>query len=127
MSRPGGVRVGGGKLTSNADFQRVYDGGRSWVSREVIVRALPSGLDATRCGFTVGRRIGKAVVRNRIKRRLREILRHFPLPVGWDIIVIARAPAARTDFHNLKSTVRDLLSKAGLLVEENENAGSGID
>jgi ribonuclease P protein component len=125
---PGGVKVrGGDKLTRNTDFQRVYDGGRSWAGREVVVRALPSGLNITRCGFAVGKRIGKAVVRNRTKRRLREILRHLPLRVGWDIVVIARAPAAQADFQNLKRTVEDLLLKAGLLVGENESAGSGVD
>lgn len=128
MSRPGGVKVRGrGKLTRNADFQRVYDGGRSWAGREVVIRALPSGLNITRCGFAVGRRIGKAVIRNRAKRRLREILRHSPLPVGWDIVVIARGPAAQADFQTLKRTVGDLLAKAGLRVGENENTGAGIN
>lgn len=114
-------------LTRNTDFQRVHDGGRSWAGKEVVVRALPNALDFTRCGFSVGRRVGKAVVRNRIKRRLREIIRKSPLCSGWDIVVIARAPAAQADFQSLEKTVGNLLFKAGLLVKKNESAGSGTD
>lgn len=104
-------------LTRSADFQRVYEGGRSWAAKEVVLRALPNALDVTRCGFAVGKRVGKAVVRNRIKRRLREIIRHSPLCSGWDIIVIARAAAAQADFQSLEKTVGDLLFKAGLLIK----------
>jgi len=113
-------------LTRNVDFQRVYDGGRSWAGKEVVVRVLPNGLDLTRYGFAVGRRVGKAVVRNRIKRRLREIFRKAALHSGWDIVVIARGPAAQADYKSLKETAGDLLYKAGL-TEKNESVGSRIN
>jgi ribonuclease P protein component len=92
-----------------------------------VVRALPNGLDLTRYGFAVGRRVGKAVVRNRIKRRLREILRKAKLSPGWDIIVIARSPAALADYKKLEKSVAALLTKAGIASGEHEGVRSGID
>jgi ribonuclease P protein component len=114
-------------LTRNTQFQFIYNNGRSWAGREVVVRAAPNGLDTTRYGFTVSRRVGKAVVRNRVKRRLREILRRAALRTGWDIVVIARSPAAQAEYHNLKKSVEELLIKAGLSVGEHEGVGSGVN
>jgi len=78
------------------------------------MKALPNGLASSRCGFSISRRVGKAVIRNRVKRLLREILRVTPLKPGWDIIFIAR-PAANTGYANLGKSVTGLLFKAGLV------------
>jgi len=116
-----GVAVRGEQyLTKRAQFGLVYDEGSSWVSNTVVMRALPNGLNLSRYGFTVSRRVGKAVVRNRVKRFLREILRQTPLQPGWDIIFIARSPAARVNYADLGKSVRGLLFRAGLLVGEYE-------
>jgi ribonuclease P protein component len=88
---------------------------------------LPNGLGSTRYGFAVGRRVGKAVVRNRIKRRLREILRKTSLSPGWDVVLIARIPAAQADYHRLEKSVLALLMRAGLLIGEHEGARSGTN
>jgi ribonuclease P protein component len=114
-------------LTRDTQFQLVYDNGRSWAGREIVIKALSNGLDLTRCGFAVSRRVGKAVVRNRIKRRLREILRQAPLQTGWDIILIARTPAAQADYKSLKKSVGNLLLKAGLSVGEYEGVRPGFN
>ena len=114
-------------LTRKADFEAVYEKGRSWVGREIIIRVLPNGLDISRYGFAVSRRVGKAVVRNRIKRRLREIIRQLPLRAGWDIVVIARGAAVPADFAGLGRSVIGLLSRAGLLVGEYEGVSPGAN
>ena len=87
----------------------------------MVMRVLPNGLDLSRYGFSVSRRVGKAIVRNRVKRLLREILRKTPLEAGWDIIFIARPAAAATDYVSLEKSVKDLLSRASLLKREHEN------
>jgi ribonuclease P protein component len=125
---PGYGRVRGERyLTKDRQFQLVYDKGRSWAGRDVVIRALPNELDISRYGFAVGRRLGKAVVRNRVKRRLREILRQITLRRGWDIVLVARNPAARVDYKSLKISVEGLLVKAGLSLGEHEKASSGIN
>ena len=113
-------------LTKNTQFELVYDKGTSWVGREIIIRAIPNGLDVSRCGFTISRRVGKAVVRNRIKRILREILRQTRMQSGWDIVIIARTPAARTDYSTLAKVVRRLLSRAGIYLGEHEGISPGF-
>ena len=128
VNRSGVAAVRGEQyLTRRAQFGLVYDEGSSWVSRVVVMRARPNGLGLTRCGFTVSRRVGKAVVRNRVKRLLREILRQTPLQSGWDIIFIARAPAARASYASLGKSARDLLFRAGLLLGEYEGVCPGAN
>jgi ribonuclease P protein component len=112
-------------LTRKAQFDLVFNEGRLWAGKEVVIKALPNGLELSRYGFTVSRRVGKAVVRNKIKRRLREILRQTSLKPGWDIIIIARNPAASADYKCLGRTVRNLLFKAGLFVGEYEGVSPG--
>jgi len=102
-------------LTKREQFTNVYDNGASWVDRLVVLKILRNGKDISRYGFSISSRVGGAVVRNRVKRRLREILRDMPLKTGWDIVIIARPPAAKTNYHHIGNSVRALLNKARLL------------
>ena len=122
----GAVR-GAQYLNKKVQYELVYEVGSSWVSKLVVMRALPNGLDYSRYGFSVSRRVGKAVVRNRVKRLLREILRQAPLQPGWDIVFVARSPAARVDYVRLGKSVKDLLCRAGLLVGEYEGVCPGAN
>ena len=108
-------------------FALVYDEGRSWTGKEIVVRAIPNGLPLTRFGFTVSRRIGKAVVRNHIKRLLREITRKLTVKTGWDIVLIARVPAAKTGYAALSRSVSGLLNRAGLILGEDESVSPGTN
>jgi ribonuclease P protein component len=101
-------------LNGKIQFRLVYAEGGSWSGREVILRALPNKLKSSRFGFVVSRRIGKAVVRNHVKRLLREIVRQIPVKPGWDIVLIARIPAAAAEFEELEKSVRGLLARAEL-------------
>ena len=107
-------------ITKTTQYAKVYSKGSSWVNGLLVVKALPSELALTRCGFSVSRRVGGAVTRNRVKRLLREILRQEPLKTGWDIVFIARPPASGADYRQLKESVEGLLSKARLLMGRNE-------
>jgi ribonuclease P protein component len=101
-------------LRETRQYALVCSGGRSWANSLVVMKALPNGMASSRCGFSVSRRVGKAVSRNRVKRRLREILRAVTLSPGWDIVFIAR-PAANTGYASLEKSVTGLLFRAGLV------------
>ena len=114
-------------LTRKAQYDFVYTGGSTWTDRRVVVKTVTNEIDITRYGFVVSRRVGNAVVRNRVKRRLREILRDATLKPGWDIVIIARTPAAQADYHELENSVHETLHRAGIIVEEDESDCSGND
>lgn len=102
-------------LRKPRQYALVYDEGRSWAGKLAVMKALPNDLNLSRYGFSISRRVGKAVTRNRVKRLLREILRVAPLESGWDVIFIARPAAAGVDYDNLSQAVIGLLSQGDLL------------
>ncbi len=98
-------------IRSREDFARIGGQGHSRSDRLIVVRFVPNGRDHDRFGISTGRRLGGAVQRNRVRRRLREILRLSPNQTGhgWDILVVARAPAVDASFDELRSAIERLL------------------
>ena len=107
------------RLTKPQQYASVYRKGSSRASTLLVMRALPNGLTVSRFGFSVSKKVGGAVVRNHIKRLLREIIRVMPVKPARDIVFIVRPPAA-ADFATLKKAVEALLSREGLLETEAE-------
>jgi len=79
------------------------------------MKAMPNGLALTRYGFSVTKKVGKAVQRNHLKRLLREIVKLESLRPGWDIVLVAQPVAAEADYHQLKKAMTSLLRRARLL------------
>ncbi|MQF68882.1 ribonuclease P protein component [SAR202 cluster bacterium AD-804-J14_MRT_500m] len=104
------------RLTSSERFSQIHQGSRSWVNALLVLKALPHEGNETRFGIITTRRIGKAVVRNKVKRRLREVVRDIPVKPGWDIVLIARNRKGVHRFVELRMAVQSLLHKADLLM-----------
>tara|TARA_B100001245_G_scaffold229366_1_gene207650 strand:+ start:407 stop:673 length:267 start_codon:yes stop_codon:yes gene_type:complete len=76
---------------------------------------MPNGLTVTRLGFSIGKRVGNAVTRNRIKRRLREAIQLNGIEKGWDLVVIARKDSSSAHFSEIMSSISKLLNRANVL------------
>jgi len=83
------------RLTHRREIAAVYRKGRPQRGELVTVRVLKTGLPVSRFGFAVGGSVGNAVVRNRVRRRLREIVASLGVAEGWDLMLSARPGAAR--------------------------------
>jgi len=105
------------RLRKNADFQRVRHKGQSWACRLLVLSADPNGLEHSRFGFSVSKRVGNAIVRNRAKRLMREAIRQRQNQVssGWDMVWIARRPMREADYSAVERAVEELLWRARLL------------
>lgn len=106
------------RLRLKRDFAALSRGASSANSEVLGVRARRTGLPVSRFGFSVPKKVGKAVVRNRVKRRLRAICTALPVPAGWDVLVIARAPAAAVDYDGLAMALARVLRRARVLQGE---------
>jgi len=109
-------------LRANADVERVRSEGSARVHPLLVISFLPNGLEHSRFGFAVGRRMGNAVQRNRTKRRLREAVRlrlqGGEIVPGWDVVLIARHPVRAAPFHQIDGAIDLLLRQAGLVSEK---------
>src|ERR1700726_1436794 len=92
------------RLTRSSEFERIKKNGRVQRGQFLILSALPGQADRFRAGFITSRKIGGAVIRNRVRRRLREIVRKHQSDIidGTWVITIARVPAARADYNELE-------------------------
>jgi ribonuclease P protein component len=105
------------RLTRSIDFQRVRSNGKSYAHPLLVLIVAASEADRPRIGVAAGRSVGGAVQRNRAKRLLREASRPLipQLAAGKDIILIARAPAARAALAQVQEALQILLERAHLI------------
>jgi ribonuclease P protein component len=110
-----------GRLSRSADFDRVYRDGRSHAGRHLIVYSFPrAGEDGPRLGVSVGRKVGGAVVRNQVKRLLRDAFWACAddIPEGYDFVIVARPDlatvAADRGEQGVEEELRSVLTAAGM-------------
>ena len=111
-------------IKSNRDFQRLYRRGKSAVCPTLVLYQQKNRWGESRLGLTTGTKLGKAVVRNRLRRQLREIYRlnRDRLVPGRDIVVVARVRAVSAGYHAMERDFLRSAKKLGLLREEQKEA-----
>lgn len=105
------------RLTSKKDYSRIFDKGRPFRATGLMMKVVTNGLQVSRIGFVVSTKVAKrAVVRNRLKRRMREHARRLIglLPPGLDIVFIARPEAAKFEFKEVIGAMNEALRRARL-------------
>lgn len=111
-------------LKENRVFRRLYAKGRSAVSPTMVLYCRKNGRRENRLGLTTGTKLGHAVVRNRVRRRLREIyrLQEHRLSPGYDIVVVARFRAVYSRYAELERDFLRLAKKLQLLSPQGSDA-----
>lgn len=123
MARGERERKGRGRLSRSGDFERAYREGKSHANRFVVLYAFPRPDDeggVTRLGVSVGRKLGGAVERNKVKRALREAFRELTsrLPTGHDFVLVARPDVAglieREGTEGVRTCLEEVIRESGL-------------
>ena len=104
-------------LKKNSDFRRLYSKGKSSVNAYMVVYCRRNRGTAGCVGYTVSTRLGHAVVRNRVRRRLREIYRlNLPsLKPGYDIVIVARSRCVGAEYAKMERAFLSACEKLGLI------------
>lgn len=115
------------RVRDNSRFREIRRLGEAYSDRLLVVCTLHNQLPYSRFGFSVSKRIGNAVVRNRVKRRLREAvrIRMDTIRPGWDLVFIARQPIRDADFHQIDAACVRLLARAGLIDTQKRGGYAG--
>lgn len=104
------------KIRKNADFRLVYRRGKSFSNKFLVLYVKRNGFGINRIGISVSKKVGKSVIRSRVKRLIRESYRlnSSNLKQGNDIVVIARVLSKGKKYTTIESALIDLFKKAGL-------------
>jgi ribonuclease P protein component len=109
-------------LSQTDDFSRLAEKGVSRTHALLVGRFVRTDGDETRFGLATGRRLGGSVVRNRVRRRLREVLRAMApsFQPGWDVLIVARPAIVEADHAALVKAMRRVLHSGGVLGGQSE-------
>lgn len=107
------------RLVRRAEYEAVYRGGRRRSNQTFVIFVRPNGLARDRFGMSVKKALGNAVLRNRIRRRIREILRlhRDEMPAGWDIVIHPNKSVATLKFARIEAELLSLIPREKRAVE----------
>ena len=110
------------RIKKSSHFRFVYSRGKSLVDENIVVYLTRNGKSFNRIGISVSKKVGKSVVRNRVRRLIRESYRvnRNIFKTGYDIVFVARVRASRSSYKNISASVIKLLGKGGLVLQEGE-------
>lgn len=110
-------------IKENRTFRRIYSKGKSVVTPFLVLYCRPNSLDRNRLGVTVSTKLGGAVVRNRARRRLREVFRlaQPEMKQGYDVILVARGRTVNGPYKKLTAAFYKGCGQLGLLKKEDKS------
>ena len=105
------------RIRKNMEFKNIYKVGKNYWNRNLILYVKKNGLNETRVGYTITKKIGNAVTRNKIRRRMKEIYRlHFHnIKEGYDLVFIAKRGVKDIPYKELEGSMIHILSISKLL------------
>lgn len=105
------------RMKKNAEFKKVYSEGRYYVEKYIVMYAMKNSANFNKVGYSVSKKVGKAVTRNRVKRLMKENYRLFEKDSkkGFDIIFTARPISAEADFESIRKNMHSALFRAHIL------------
>ena len=105
------------RLRKNMEFKKVYTGGKNYWNRNLILYVRINKLEESRLGITITKKIGNAVVRNKIRRRIKEIYRlnSYRIKNGYDLVFIPKKNVVDISYKELDSALIHILKISGVL------------
>jgi ribonuclease P protein component len=104
-------------IKKDADFREVYRNGKSIANKHLVMYKHENKLDEIRIGISISKKVGKAVVRNRIRRMIKEVYRleiDGKIKKGYDIVFIARNPSKDATYKELEMSIKHLIKKSNV-------------
>ena len=108
-------------IKKRQDFKKVFNKGKYSAGALFVIHALKNGLDESRLGLSVSKKVGNAVVRNRVKRLVKEVCRLMLIPAGYDFVIVARVPAGEMGedaFVKVRNSLIERFGKLGFTVDK---------
>lgn len=104
-------------LKKDRQFKIVYKHGRNYWNKSLTLYMKKNGLNYNRVGYSITKKIGNSVVRNKLRRRMKEIMRlNFDdIKDGYDLILIPKKSTVNMDYYDLEKEIIHLLKRSGLL------------
>lgn len=105
-------------IKKDIDFRKVYQRGRSFADRNLVIYTLKNGKNKSRVGISISKKVGKAHVRNRLRRHIKEVYRLYIDPnikPGYDIVFIGRINAKDADYYSIKKSMEFITKRTNVV------------
>lgn len=110
------------RLVKRKEFNYIFKNGKSFVNKTMVLNFLPTKLSDVKVGFSVSKKIGNAVTRNKVKRRMREAFKQLMPLVNQkqNYVFVARKGIENLEFEEIVDSMKYCLKKTNLMVKQNE-------
>lgn len=108
-------------IKKDIDFRKIYQRGRSFADRNLVIYTLKNGKSKSRIGISISKKVGKAHVRNKLRRYIKEVYRLEIDPYikpGYDIVFIGRINAKNADYYDIKKSLNYITKKTKVVKDK---------